>query len=136
MISFISNFIDKKPNSSNEHINYNKTSLKTYISSKWYLKRKLQINSFIYNTCLCGSSYKDVFPYYVVKFVGKMIASEQDSWNNCTVAHISLKLHKLTGWFIILYINVVQLLKHFWNYCLSSFYAFYHVPWERVGCLF
>ena len=49
------------------------------------------------NTCLCGSSYKDVFPYYVVKCLEKMIASEQDSWNNCTVAHTSLKLYKLTG---------------------------------------
>ena len=100
------------------------------------MKRKLQINSFIYNTCLCGSSYKDIFPYCVVKCLETMIASEQDSWNNCTNAHISLKLHKLTGWFIVLCMNVVQLLKHFWNYCLSSFYAFYHFPWERVGCWF
>ena len=59
-----------------------------------------------------------------------MIASEQDSWNNCTVAHISLKLRKLTGWCIILCINVVQLVKHFWNYCLSSFYPFNYFPWE------
>ena len=34
LISFISVFINKKPNSSNEHINYNKISLKTYISPK------------------------------------------------------------------------------------------------------
>ena len=135
MISFTSIFIDKKPNSLNEHINYNKISLKTYISYKWYLKRKLQ-NSFIQNTCLFGSSYKDVLPNYVVKCLENIIESEQDSWNNCTFAHISLNLHKLTGWFIVLCMNVVQLLKHFWNYCLSSFYTFYQFPWERVGCWF
>ena len=66
----------------------------------------------------------------------KMIAPEQDSWNNCTVAHIWLKLHKLTSWFLILCMNVVQLLKHFWNYCFSSFYAFYHFHLERVGYWF
>ena len=31
---FISNFINKKPNYSIEHINYKKILLKTYISSK------------------------------------------------------------------------------------------------------
>ena len=31
---FFSNFINKKPNWSNEHLNYNKISLKTYIRSK------------------------------------------------------------------------------------------------------
>ena len=34
LISFMSIFINQKPNSSNEHVNYDKISLKTYISSK------------------------------------------------------------------------------------------------------
>ena len=37
------------------------------------------------------------FPIYIVKCFEKLIASEKMSWNSCTVAHISLKLHKLTG---------------------------------------
>ena len=135
MFLFISIFIDKKPNSWDEHITYNKILLQTYISSQWYLKTKLQI--ILYRTHVCVEVHiKIFFPYYIVKCLENMISSEQDSWNNCTVTHISLKLHKLTGWFIILFMNVVQLLKHFWNYCFSSFYAFYHFPGERVGCWF
>ena len=52
-------------------------------------------------------------------------------WNNCTLAYISLKLHNLTDWFIILCINIALA-----YYYLSSFYAFYHFPREGVGCWF
>ena len=58
---------------------------------------KKTANSFIVSTCMCGSSYKDIFSYYIVKSLEKMTESEQDSWNNCIDAHMSLKLHKLTG---------------------------------------
>ena len=112
--SFILIFINKKPNNTNEHINYKKNTLKTYISSKLYLKRELQIVS--YRTLVCVEVHmKMFFPYYIVKLL------EKDSWNNCTFARILLKLHKLTGWFIILCMNVVQLHKHFWNCCLTDF---------------
>ena len=40
VIFVISIFINKKCNSSSEHINYNKISLKTYISSKCYFEKK------------------------------------------------------------------------------------------------
>ena len=55
--------------------------------------KTLQINSFIENTGLCGSSEKDVFPYHIVKCFEKMTTSDKNYWNNCTVAHITLKLY-------------------------------------------
>lgn len=41
---------------------------------------------------LCVCSDNDPFPLSHYH-----IASDKDYWNNCTVAQISLKLHKLTG---------------------------------------
>ena len=55
------------------------------------LKRKLQINGFMQNICLCGSSYKNVF--FSLSQSEKMIALNKNYWNNCTVAHITLKLY-------------------------------------------
>ena len=76
---------------------------------------------------------KMYFPYDIVKCFEKMIALYKNYWNNCTVAHIPLISLKLTGWFIILCMNVAQLLKHFISvidrcdvlayYCFSSFYG-------------
>ena len=42
------------------------------------MKRQLQMNNFIQNICLCGSSYKDVFPYCIKKCFEKMIASDKN----------------------------------------------------------
>ena len=71
-----------------------------------------------------------------------MIASDKNYWNNCAFSQVRLKLHKQTGRFAILCINVTQLLKHFRNvisrysvlvcYCLSSFYAFCHSTEEST----
>ena len=71
-------------------------------------RRNLQIKNFISSICLCGSSSKDVFSHYIAKCFEKLIASDKNYWKTCTVAHIKLKLHKMTGWFIILYMNVTQ----------------------------
>ena len=49
------------------------------------------------NIGLYGSSHKDVFPYHIVKCLEKMIASDKKYWNNCTVAHVTLKLYTPVG---------------------------------------
>ena len=114
-ISFISVFVDKMSNCSIEHINYSTTKFrwKHILALNDILKRKLQINSFIYNIYLCRSSYKDVFPHRIVKCFEKIIVSDKNYWNNCKVVHVTLKLHTPTGWFIALSMTVAQLIKHF-----------------------
>ena len=64
------------------------------LALNYNFKRKLQTSNFIYNISLCGSSYKDAIPYCIVRCFENRIASDKNHWNNCTVAHISLKLHK------------------------------------------
>ena len=102
LIFFISVFINKKLNCSTEHINYRKRKFhwKHTLALNDILKRKLQINSFIIEHM---SVWKFIWRGNIImKYFEKMIASDNNYWNNCTVAHIVLKLHKLTGSFIIL----------------------------------
>ena len=54
--------------------------------------------------------------------------------NNCIRKKISGIIAQLQNTQVSM--NVAQLLKHFWSYWLSWFYAFYHFPWKRVGCWF
>ena len=61
----------------------------------------------LYRTYVCSLSHCEMF--------WKIIASDKNHLNNCTVSHITLKLHKLTGWFIITCMDIAQLLKHFRN---------------------
>ena len=49
------------------------------------------------NICLYGSSHEDVFPYHIVNCFEKMIASDKNYWNYCTVVHITLKVYTQTG---------------------------------------
>ena len=60
------------------------------------LKRKLQI--VLYRTYVCVEVHiKMFFPYYIVKCFEKMILSYKKYWDNCTAAHLILKLHKMAG---------------------------------------
>ena len=52
-----------------------------------FRKENYKLNSFIKNTYLSGNLYKDIFPYYIVKCFGKMIASEKK------ILGINAKLH-------------------------------------------
>ena len=45
------------------------------------------------------------FPYHIMKYFEKMIASDKSYWNNCTVLQQNTQ--------VILHMNVAQLLKHF-----------------------
>ena len=54
--------------------------------------------------------------------------------NNCIRKKISGIIAQLQNTQVSM--NVAQLLKHFWSYWLSWFYAFYHFPWKGVGCWF
>ena len=44
----------------------------------------------MHTICLYGSSHKDAFPYCIKKCFEKMIASDKNYWNNCTVSLLSL----------------------------------------------
>ena len=102
--------------------NFIENSIKT-LALNDILKRKLQINSFIYNISLYGSSYWDVFPY---------LSHCEMFWkNDCIRQKLLEQLHSCTYETEVIHTN--WLIHHSFHECSITTQTFLKCNWY-VGC--
>ena len=98
-----SNFIFRGTGPETYHFHYHFADLMTWKNSPDCLYNKKLSCLRLNDTLKVEVHINMYFPYHILKYFEKIIASDKMHWNVCPVPHLTLKLHKLTGWFIFIH---------------------------------